>query len=110
MKAIGFGNIQAMQQTLGEKTREMLESKGFPSVANNGFKAPGVIVSFTTDSEIQNGKKFAGSGVQIAGGVPLKCDERSDFQTFRIGLFGIEKLQNVDRTVESLATAVDSIV
>lgn len=109
MKSIGFDNIQSMQVALGERIREMLESNGFKSVANEGYKAAGVVVSYTSDSEIQNGKKFAGTGVQIAGGVPLKIGEREDFQTFRIGLFGLEKLQNPDRTVESLRAAIEEL-
>lgn len=110
MKTIGFDKVCAMQQQLGDRTREMLEEKGFASVAAAGFKAPGVIVSYTSDAEIKNGSKFRAAGIQIAGGVPLMCDERDDFQTFRIGLFGIEKLQNIDRTVSDLATAIDQVL
>ena len=107
MKTIGFDKVSELQQQLGQRMREMLERKGFTSVAATGFEAPGVVVCYTSDPDIKNGKKFRESGVQIAGGVPLQCDERDDFQTFRIGLFGIEKLQNIDRTVNELEAAVD---
>jgi aspartate aminotransferase-like enzyme len=108
-KAYGFAKLKEQQLELGKKVRALLESKGFPSVAAEGFKAPGVVVSYTTDADIQNGKKFIAEGLQTAAGVPLQCDERADFKTFRIGLFGIDKLQNVDRTVASFAKALDKV-
>ena len=82
---------------------------GFPSVAAEGFRAPGVVVSYTDDDDIKSGKKFADLGVQIAGGVPLQCDEPADFKTFRLGLFGLDKLVNVDRTVQTFREALDQI-
>jgi len=109
MEAYGFEKLQAEQAELGTKARALLESCGLPSVAAEGFKAPGVVVSYTTDPEIQSGKKFLAAGLQVASGVPLQCDEPADFMTFRIGLFGLEKLHNVDRTVASLATALAEI-
>jgi aspartate aminotransferase-like enzyme len=87
----------------------LLEHKGFKSVAAEGFQAPCVVVSYTTDPEIQNGKKFMAVGMQTAAGVPLQCDERPDFRTFRIGLFGLEKLQHIDATVKHLSDALDKI-
>jgi aspartate aminotransferase-like enzyme len=87
-----------------------MESKGFASVAAEGFKAPGVVVSYTGDAELQNGSKFLAQGLQVAAGVPLQCDERADFRTFRVGLFGLDKLQNIDRTVAQLAAALDKII
>ncbi len=102
----GFGKVKAEQQELGDKVRELLKAKGFKSVAAAGFEAPGVVVSYTTDSEIQNSKKFLALGLQTAAGVPLQCDEGADFKTFRIGLFGLDKLHNVDRTVQHLAHAL----
>jgi aspartate aminotransferase-like enzyme len=102
----GFGKVKAEQQELGDKVRELLKTKGFKSVAAAGFEAPGVVVSYTTDSEIQNSKKFLALGLQTAAGVPLQCDEGADFKTFRIGLFGLDKLHNVDRTVQHLAHAL----
>ena len=106
----GFEKVHKEQQELGDKVRAMLESKGIKSVAAEGFKAPGVVVSYTTDAEMQNGKKFAAEGLQIAAGVPLMCDEPADYQTFRLGLFGLDKLHNVDRSVASLETALDKIM
>jgi aspartate aminotransferase-like enzyme len=108
-KAYGFAKLKEQQLELGKKARAVLEAKGFPSVAAEGFKAPGVVVSFTSDPDFQNGKKFLAEGLQIAAGVPLQCDERTDFRTFRIGLFGIDKLQNVDRTVAQFAAALNKL-
>jgi aspartate aminotransferase-like enzyme len=108
--SLGFAKVKEQQQTLGNKMRAVLESKGFKSVAAEGFKAPGVIVSYTEDADLQNGKKFLAQGLQIAAGVPLQCDEREDFKTFRIGLFGLDKLQNIDRTVAQLESALNKVV
>ncbi len=109
-REIGFDAVRTAQIALGSKVRALLEARGLPSVAAEGFKAPGVVVSYTTDPEIQNGKKFLAAGLQTASGVPLQCDEGPDFRTFRIGLFGLEKWQNVDRTVGHLATALDKVL
>ena len=102
-EAIGFDKLKAAQTELGAKMRALLAAQGFPSVAAAGFEAPGVVVSYTTNPEIQNGKAFAAQGMQIAAGVPLQCGERSDFSTFRLGLFGLDKLQNIERTVAAFA-------
>ncbi len=109
MEAYGFEKLRAEQAELGAKARILLESCGLPSVAAEGFKAPGVVVSYTTDPDIQSGKKFLAAGLQVAAGVPLQCDEGADFMTFRIGLFGLDKLHNVDRTVGHLATALAEV-
>ena len=109
-KAWGFEQARAAQQDLGNKVRALLVGKGFPSVAAAGFQAPGVVVSYTRDAEIQSGKKFAAQGLQTAAGVPLQCDEGADFQTFRLGLFGLDKLHNVDRTVQHLEQALSRMV
>lgn len=101
MEDFGFEKARSAQIELGSRIREILVSSGFASVAAPGFQAPGVVVSYTTDPELQSGKKFAAMGMQIAAGVPLKCDERADFSTFRVGLFGLDKLGNVDRTVKT---------
>ena len=106
----GFGRVRAEQIELGAKVRELLESRGFPSVAAEGWKAPGVVVSYTTDPGIQSGRKFLEAGLQTAAGVPLQCGEGPDFQTFRIGLFGLEKWHNVERTVGHLRAALDQVV
>ena len=106
---IGFETLRDAQLELGRKVRSLLESRGYKSVAARGFEAPGVVVSYTTESDIQNGKKFAAHGMQIAAGVPLKCDEPDDFKTFRFGLFGLDKLQNVDATVAKLETVLNQI-
>ncbi len=108
-QAYGFAKVRAEQEELGRKVRALFEGRGLPSVAAEGFKAPGVVVSYTTDPEIQNGKKFLGQGLQTAAGVPLQCDEGSDFKTFRIGLFGLEKWHHVDRTVSHLREALDRL-
>lgn len=105
----GFEAVKQEQIALGAKVRALLESRGFPSVAAPGFEAPGVVVSYTTDPDIQSGRKFLQAGLQTASGVPLQCDEGPDFRSFRIGLFGLEKWHHVDRTVEHLATALDAL-
>ena len=108
-QAYGFAKVKAEQELLGQKVRAMFESRGLPSVAAEGFKAPGVVVSYTTDPDIQSGKKFLEQGLQTAAGVPLQCDEGADFKTFRVGLFGLEKWHQVDRTVANLAGALDRL-
>ena len=105
-QAYGFDNLKKQQAELGRQVRQILEQKGFKSVAAPGFQAPCVVVSYTTDPEIQNGKKFMALGLQTAAGVPLQCGERDDFRTFRIGLFGLEKLQHIDQTVKYLSDAI----
>jgi len=108
-RAYGFARLHAEQQALGDAVRALLVRHGFPSVAAQGFQAPGVVVSYTDDAGIQSGKKFLGLGLQTAAGVPLQCDEGADFQTFRIGLFGLEKLNDRARTVAHLAAALDKL-
>ena len=93
----------------GRRVRALLEQHGMKSVAADGFQAPGVVVSYTDDPDLRGGRKFAAAGLQVAAGVPLQCDEPEDFSTFRIGLFGLDKLQNVDRTVALLAEALDKV-
>ena len=105
----GFEKVRAEQMELGTKVRALFESKGIVSVAAEGFKAPGVVVSYTEDAGMQNSKKFLAVGLQTAAGVPLQCDEPADFSTFRVGLFGLEKLHNLDRTVAQLEVALDKI-
>lgn len=109
-EAYGFDRMRARQEDLGSKVRALLESRGIKSVAAPGFQAPGVVVSYTEDAGIKTGKKFAEMGIQIAAGVPLRCDEPEGFQTFRLGLFGLDKLQNIDRTVEKLEEALGEIL
>ncbi len=108
-RAYGFAKVKTEQELLGKKVRTLFEARGLPSVAAEGFKAPGVVVSYTTDFDIQSGKKFLAEGLQTAAGVPLQCDEGADFKTFRVGLFGLEKWHNVDATVANLAGALDRI-
>jgi aspartate aminotransferase-like enzyme len=105
----GFDKVRAEQIDLGAKVRALFESRGIVSVAAEGFKAPGVVVSYTEDAGMQNSKKFLALGLQTAAGVPLQCDEPADFSTFRVGLFGLEKLHNVDRSVGQLADALDQM-
>jgi aspartate aminotransferase-like enzyme len=108
-QALGFDHLKAQQVELGIQVRKMLEARGFPSVAAPGYQAPCVVVSYTEDADIQNGKKFMALGMQTAAGVPLQVGERQDFRTFRIGLFGLEKLTHVERTVGHLAAALDKL-
>ena len=105
----GFSKLRGEQQQLGDSVREMLVRRGFKSVAAPGFQAPGVVVSYTDDPGIQSGKKFIALGLQTAAGVPLQCDEGADFSSFRVGLFGLDKLHNVERSVATLEKALDKI-
>lgn len=108
--AYGFDKVREEQLELGQRIRAALAARGIKSVAAPGFEAPGVVVSYTDDADIKSGKKFAAVGLQIAAGVPLECDEPADFQTFRLGLFGLDKLHNVDRTVASFEAALDQVL
>ena len=105
-EAYGFDKLRAEQIELGRQVRALLERRGFASVAAAGFQAPGVVVSYTDDPDIQSGKKFVALGLQTAAGVPLQCDEPADFRTFRIGLFGFEKLHHPEHTLQLLEAAL----
>jgi len=105
----GFEQTRQQQEDLGRRARQLIEGYGYPSVAAEGFKAPCVVVSYTTDPEIQTGKKFIALGLQTASGVPLQCDEKADFRSWRVGLFGLEKLQNPDRTLGHLRLALGKL-
>ncbi|MBY6081633.1 aminotransferase class V-fold PLP-dependent enzyme [Ruegeria arenilitoris] len=106
----GFEKLRDAQWRLGNAVRAMLRDKGVVSVAAEGFGAPGVVVSYTDDPEVQNGRKFAALGMQIAAGVPLQCDEPEGFSTFRLGLFGLDKLYDVDGTVARLKRVLDQVL
>ena len=109
-RAYGFEKVRAEQWELGRKVRALMASHGIKSVAAEGFQAPGVVVSYTDDVGLHSGKSFLAEGVQSAAGVPLMCDEPADFKTFRIGLFGLDKLHHVDRSVAALDMALSSIL
>lgn len=98
----GFENMRAAQRELGAKVRALLARHGFASVAAEGFQSPSVVVSYTDDKDMQSARKFLDQGLQAAAGVPLQCDEPADFQSFRIGLFGLDKLGNINRSVSNL--------
>ncbi len=106
----GFDRLKSAQWALGNGVRAMLAEKGVTSVAAEGFGAPGVVVSYTDDPAIQNGSRFAALGMQIAAGVPLQCDEPDDFRTFRLGLFGLDKLYDVDATLTRLRRVIDQVL
>jgi aspartate aminotransferase-like enzyme len=109
-RAYGFEKLRSEQIDLGRRVRALLAARGLPSVAAESYQAPGVVVSYTDDDGLHTGRAFLGQGLQIAAGVPLQCDEPADFKTFRIGLFGLDKLDNVDRTVASLDAALGRIL
>ena len=109
-ESCGFERLREAQWELGDRVRRLLRDYGFQSVAAEGFEAPGVVVCYTNDSDLSNGSSFAGAGLQIAAGVPLQCDEPDDFMTFRLGLFGLDKLHNIERTVGSLDKALTRIL
>ncbi len=109
VETLGFDTVKAQQLELGQRVRNLLADKGYNSVAAAGFEAPGVVVSYTADADVHTGKKFLAQGMQVAAGVPLQCDEPADYQTFRIGLFGLDKLANIDRTVAHLEDALAKV-
>jgi aspartate aminotransferase-like enzyme len=109
-RAFGFDNALQAQWEQGRAVRRMLEQRGVRSVAAPGFQAPGVVVSYTDDPEIQNGRKFAAHGLQIAAGVPLQCDEGPDYRSFRLGLFGLDKLKDVPASLRRLEAAFEAVL
>jgi aspartate aminotransferase-like enzyme len=109
-ESYGFEKVSAEQQELGDRVRALLAERGIQSIAAPGFEAPGVVVCYTDDPDIKTGSKFAQQGLQIAAGVPLQCDEPDDFRTFRLGLFGLDKLHNIERSVASLDRALSRIL
>lgn len=109
-KAFGLDNMKQAQWDLGNKIRALLAQKGFKSIAADGYAAPGVVVSYTEDDDIHKGAAFAAQGVQIAAGVPLACDEPENFKTFRVGLFGMDKLMDVDAAVARFAAVLENVV
>ncbi|BBI60138.1 hypothetical protein HSBAA_14440 [Vreelandella sulfidaeris] len=107
-RAYGFARVKEEQQAIGREVRAMLKRHGFVSVAAEGFEAPGVVVCYSDDSGLVG--KLAQAGVQVAGGVPLMCDEGDNFQTFRVGLFGLDKLHHTERSVDNLEQAIQAVV
>jgi aspartate aminotransferase-like enzyme len=105
----GFAKLCNAQWEQGNRVRKLLADRGIKSVAADGFGAPGVVVSYTDDPDVQTGKKFAALGMQIAAGVPLMCDEGPDYKSFRLGLFGLDKLYDVDASVARLTEALDQV-
>lgn len=110
MESLGFEKLREAQLTLGARVRDLLAARGVKSVAAAGFAAPGVVVSYTDSAELQSAKAFLVQGIQAAAGVPLQCDEPADYMSFRLGLFGLEKLMNIDRTVDTLDAALAKIL
>ena len=105
----GLGPLRQAQRALGRQVRTMLAAQDYPSVAASGYEAPGVVVSYTDDPEISNAKKFVALGLQSAAGVPLMCGESKDFRSFRLGLFGLDKLNDVEGTVQRLKSVVEKL-
>ncbi|MGR3342987.1 MAG: aminotransferase class V-fold PLP-dependent enzyme [Paracoccaceae bacterium] len=109
-KAYGFDRLKKAQWEQGDRVRAVLAARSVKSVAADGYCAPGVVVSFTNDSDIQTGKKFSALGMQIAAGVPLMCDEGPDYRSFRLGLFGLDKLYDVDASLARIERVLDEIL
>jgi aspartate aminotransferase-like enzyme len=107
--ACGLEPLRQAQWSLGQQVRSLLLSSGFPSVAAHDYEAPGVVVSYTDDPEISNAKKFVALGLQSAAGVPLMCGESKDFRTFRVGLFGLDKLNDVEGSVQRLKSVIEKL-
>lgn len=110
LEPIGIKELERRQRELGARTRAMMKSKGFVSVAADGFGAPGVVVVHAPTEDFKSGKVFKEQNVQIAPGVPLFLEEGADYKSFRIGLFGLDKLANVDATVDSLSQIFDAVL
>ncbi len=108
-KAWGFERVKTAQWEQGDRIRALLSAKGFKSVAADGFCAPGVVVSYTDQAELQTGKAFLAEGAQIAAGVPLMVGEGDDYKSFRIGLFGLDKLKDVDASVARFEAILDKV-
>lgn len=108
-QAIGFDVLKDAQWQQGRGARALLSERGLNSVAATGFEAPGVVVCYTDDPDVQNGSKFAALGMQIAAGVPLQCDEGPDYRSFRLGLFGLDKLRDVPASLERLRKVLDKV-
>lgn len=109
-RGLGFEAAREAQWRLGRAVRADLAARGIRSVAADGFQAPGVVVSYTADPEVKTGRAFAAEGTQIAAGVPLAIEEGADFSTFRIGLFGLDKLKDVEGTVARLTAVFDKVL
>jgi len=109
-RSFGLEALRARQLELGQRVRALLASKGLRDVAEAGYQAPGVVVSYTEDDAWHTGKAFLEAGLQVAAGIPLQCDEPANFKTFRIGLFGLDKLYDVDRTVANLERAFERVL
>ncbi len=107
--ATGLDLLKERQWALGKQVRALMARNGLRSVAAPGFEAPGVVVSYTDEESLHNGRQFIELGLQTAAGVPLMCDEAADYKTFRIGLFGLDKLNDIDTTVGNLDKAFSAI-
>ena len=109
IQSFGIEKAKKAQIELGNRLRLIMEQRGFKSLAAEGFKSPSVIVSHTERDDFKNGEAFAKNGVQIAAGVPLECGESSQFKTFRVGLFGLDKLANIEGTIDDFSHVLDKI-
>jgi len=109
VKSFGYDRAKQAQIELGSRLRLLMEQRGYKSLAADGFKSPSVIVSHTERDDMKNGAAFAANGVQIAAGVPLECGESADFKTFRVGLFGLDKLADIDGTISDFMQALDTV-
>src|SRR5690606_34591439 len=110
MRDFGLERLREAQWEQGRRVRALLAERGIASVAAEGFGAPGVVVSYADSPAMQSGKPFAAAGMQVAAGVPLACDEGDDYRSFRIGLFGIDKLKDVDASLARLEAALDEVL
>jgi aspartate aminotransferase-like enzyme len=106
---MGFEAARTAQHALGDGARALLRKHGYRVLAAEGFGAPGVVVCHTDRPELQNGSAFVAAGFQIAAGVPLMVGEGAGFRTFRIGLFGLDKLRDVPGTLARLEAALVAV-
>ena len=108
----GMAELKAAQLELGATARELLDSRGLTSVAAPGSEAPGVLVYYSplgVDNPLMM-TRFKNHGLQIAMGVPWRIDEPDGTRTFRLGLFGLDKMKNIPGTVGKLEKALDAVL
>lgn len=106
---LGLDTARDAQLELGRRVRSLLADRGLPSVAAADVAAASVVVVHTDDPAVKSGAAFKPVGLQVAAGVPLHCGEPADYSTVRIGLFGLDKLTDVDAAVARFEKGLDQL-
>jgi len=108
----GLPELKEGQLNLGWKARKAMDVRGLTSVAAPGSQAPGVLV-FYSPAGVENPvmmNRFKDHGLQIAMGVPWRIDEPEGLKTFRMGLFGLDKVGKPQETVDVMTKALDQVL